>query len=160
MITIIFIFFPLDNINNNYESHSSTPKPEDLSHHQDNNSNENASVGRESPANASDENNISDPRDTAKVKEELDNVLYNNNNNDEKSEHSETEELVRSSAEALEHGEKFLRWLETCSDPNVTAMQVMQFRLMINSLKSNAERSNAGTPGNIIEDKPKIRRRK
>lgn len=88
--------------------------------------------------------------------------MYNNNNNnhDEKSEHSEQDDSLKSCIEALEHGEKFLRWLETCSDPSVTAMQVMQFRLLITSLKNSAERCNAATPGNYSDDKPKVRRRK
>lgn len=154
-----------DNINNNYESHSSTPKPEDLSQHPDTNSHENAESEPASPANSDEGNDSSDPN--IKVKIELDNVLYNNNNNnnDEKSERdSDQEESVKSSSEALEHGEKFLRWLETCSDPSVTAMQVMQFRLLINCLKNSAERMSASsiTANNgSAEEKPqKIRRRK
>lgn len=154
-----------DNINNNYESHSSTPKPEDLSQHPDTNSHENPESEPASPANSDEAHDSSDPS-KAKVKEELDNVLYNNNNNnDEKSERdSDQDESVKSSSEALEHGEKFLRWLETCSDPSVTAMQVMQFRLLINCLKNSAERMSASsiTANNgSAEEKPqKIRRRK
>ncbi|XP_039444372.2 protein distal antenna isoform X1 [Culex pipiens pallens] len=51
---------------------------------------------------------------------------------------------LKSSAEAVEHGEKFLKWLEACSDPNVTAMQVMQFKYLLNSIKLSAERQNGG----------------
>lgn len=31
---------------------------------------------------------------------------------------------------AVYHGEKFLRWLECCSDPSVTALQILQFRFV------------------------------
>uniref|UniRef100_A0A336LYE8 Protein distal antenna n=1 Tax=Culicoides sonorensis TaxID=179676 RepID=A0A336LYE8_CULSO len=157
-----------ENINNNYESHSSTPKPEDLSQHPDTNSHENPESKPASPLNSEEGNDNSDPS-KVKVKEELDNFLYNNNNNinnnnDEKSEQSDQDESVKSCSEALEHGEKFLRWLETCSDPSVTAMQVMQFRLLISCLKNSAERLSASsvTANNgSSEEKPlKIRRRK
>ncbi|XP_063704600.1 protein distal antenna-like [Culicoides brevitarsis] len=158
-----------DNINNNYESHSSTPKPEDLSQHPDTNSPHEETPESE-PASPVNSEGGNDSSDKVKVKEELDNVLYNNNNNnDEKSDNgegaaSDQDESVKSSSEALEHGEKFLRWLETCSDPSVTAMQVMQFRLLINCLKNSAERMSSSSitanNGSAEEKPPKIRRRK
>lgn len=66
---------------------------------------------------------------------------------------------IKSSAEAVEHGEKFLKWLEACSDPNVTAMQVMQFKYLLNSIKLSAERQqhNAVSSG---EERTRVRRRK
>ncbi|XP_065078560.1 protein distal antenna [Ochlerotatus camptorhynchus] len=66
---------------------------------------------------------------------------------------------IKSSADAVEHGEKFLKWLEACSDPNVTAMQVMQFKYLLNSIKLSAERQqhNAATSG---EERTRVRRRK
>ncbi|XP_053659136.1 protein distal antenna [Anopheles marshallii] len=74
---------------------------------------------------------------------------------------------IRNSAEAVEHGEKFLKWLEACSDPNVTAMQVMQFKYLLNSIKLSAERqlqsatAAASTlTGNGPEERTRIRKRK
>lgn len=40
----------------------------------------------------------------------------------------EEDEPPATAAEAVRHGEKFLRWLECCSDPSVTALQILQFR--------------------------------
>ncbi|XP_062536008.1 protein distal antenna isoform X3 [Armigeres subalbatus] len=66
---------------------------------------------------------------------------------------------IKSSADAVEHGEKFLKWLEACSDPNVTAVQVMQFKYLLNCIKLSAERQhqNAATSG---EERTRVRRRK
>lgn len=68
---------------------------------------------------------------------------------------SDSADDLKSSAEAVEHGEKFLKWLEACSDPNVTAMQVMQFKYLLNSIKLSAERANGGG-----EERIRVRRRK
>ncbi|XP_058465122.1 protein distal antenna-like isoform X2 [Malaya genurostris] len=72
---------------------------------------------------------------------------------------------IKSSADAVEHGEKFLKWLESCSDPNVTAMQVVQFKYLLNSIKLSAERqqqqaatSSTGAAGG--EERTRVRRRK
>lgn len=138
--------------NNSDQSQSSTPKPEDLS---SNHPPENTSAPH-SPVNS--DADTSDSKHAAKVKEELDNVLYNNNNN-LKDDASDADDSIKSSLEALEHGEKFLKWLEACSDPSVTAMQVMQFRLLISSLKMSAERGTT-VPSTGVDDKPKARRRK
>ncbi|XP_049548044.1 protein distal antenna [Anopheles darlingi] len=74
---------------------------------------------------------------------------------------------IRNSADAVEHGEKFLKWLEACSDPNVTAMQVMQFKYLLNSIKLSAERqlqsatNAAGAIGGTVqEERTRIRKRK
>lgn len=48
---------------------------------------------------------------------------------------------LMSSLEAFEYGEKFLKWLESCSDPSITAMQVMQFRYLLQSVKTSANRA-------------------
>ncbi|XP_017466930.1 PREDICTED: protein distal antenna [Rhagoletis zephyria] len=40
-------------------------------------------------------------------------------------------------SEAIKHGEKFLKWLENCSDPRITATHLMQLRVLISALKSN-----------------------
>ncbi|BES90664.1 Protein distal antenna-related [Nesidiocoris tenuis] len=52
----------------------------------------------------------------------------------------EEDDPPETAAEALKHGERFLRWLECCSDPSVTAVQLLQFRYLLNNVKSCAER--------------------
>nr|XP_018909128.1 PREDICTED: protein distal antenna-like [Bemisia tabaci] len=42
--------------------------------------------------------------------------------------------------EAMRHGEKFLRCLENCSDPNITAVQVCQVRTLLKNVRNAAER--------------------
>lgn len=86
---------------------------------------------------------------------------------DAKSEYSDSDSAglpadIKSSAEAVEHGEKFLKWLESCSDPNVTAMQVMQFKYLLNSIKLSAERQHQQTSGGAGsgEERTRVRRRK
>lgn len=90
-----------------------------------------------------------------KARAVLDNLLLNNNNNNEVSslpvqdepikEKLESQDELLSTSEALEHGEKFLKWLECFSDPSVTAMQVLQFRYLLNNVRSCTDRKN-GTP--------------
>lgn len=86
-----------------------------------------------------------------KARAVLDNLLLNNNNNDlpalpnqdePKKEKSDSKEDILSPLEALQHGEKFLKWLECFSDPSVTAMQVLQFRYLLNNVKSCTDRKN------------------
>lgn len=74
---------------------------------------------------------------------------------------------------AVEHGEKFLLWLESCSDPSITAMQVTQFRTLLNSIKNSADRAAANAAAaaaaaavaadassSATEERPLNRRRK
>lgn len=130
---------------------------------------------------------------TTNVREILDNLLYNvaannnnnastNNNNNNNNDESIKHEIVDSSVnddeeaavaangpnEAIEHGEQFLKWLESCSDPNITAMQVMQFRTLLNSIKSSAIRAAANihnyTDNGVLtergEERQRMRKRK
>lgn len=102
-----------------------------------------------------------------KVRAVLDNFLYNNINNNNnagednnnlltppngenaENEHNNNIDIrnnntvvpLMSSLEAFEYGEKFLKWLEACSDPSITAMQVMQFRYLLQSVKTSANRA-------------------
>ncbi|CAH0551833.1 unnamed protein product [Brassicogethes aeneus] len=85
-----------------------------------------------------------------KARSVLDNLLFNNNNN--VAVNKKGEELSQN--EAVEHGEKFLNWLETCSDPSVTAMQIMQFRGLLNNIKSGADRKNGD-----LQNKAKVKRK-
>lgn len=81
----------------------------------------------------------------------LDSVMLNHSNNNNnhhnnnnvskrKLEESDDDEPPDSPAEAVVHGEKFLRWLECCSDPSVTAMQILQFRYLLNNVRACANR--------------------
>lgn len=79
----------------------------------------------------------------SKIRSVLDNLLFNNNNNNSVSIiQTGSKEEVLSQSEAVEHGEKFLRWMEACSDPSVTAMQIMQFRTLLNNIKLGADKKN------------------
>lgn len=49
--------------------------------------------------------------------------------------------LTNGPLQAIEHGEQFLKWLESCSDPTITAMQVIQFKTLLNSCKATAIRA-------------------
>lgn len=160
-------------INNNFnippEGDSDTPKPEDLSnHHQHVNGyhDEEDSINNISPIPA-DEKMTDDDEDQQqqmeKAKNQLDDVLMNQSpDNGEKSgdevssvhEHNDSnnnnkngDEDIKSPSEALEYGEKFLKYLESYSDPSLTAMQVMQFRYLLNSIKASVERAQNNTSG-------------
>ncbi|XP_026275920.1 protein distal antenna-like [Frankliniella occidentalis] len=52
----------------------------------------------------------------------------------------EDDEPPETAAEAVKHGERFLRWLECCSDPSVTALQILQFRYLLNNVRACADR--------------------
>ncbi|XP_024081217.1 protein distal antenna-like [Cimex lectularius] len=95
-----------------------------------------------------------EPLPLVKTKSTLDTVLLNlNNNNNHQDEAKENkgsesggqpsdgeDDPPETAAEAVKHGERFLRWLECCSDPSVTAVQLLQFRYLLNNVKSCAER--------------------
>ncbi|XP_017124168.1 protein distal antenna [Drosophila elegans] len=106
----------------------------------------------------------SSPKNTEKI---LDNMLFkmggsesegsfqnnndvsasnNNNNNNNNSNKTDEEEKAKyldctgdEDTEAIHHGEKFLQWLENCSNPRVTAVQLMQLRFLIAAIKSGNE---------------------
>ncbi|XP_037717583.1 protein distal antenna [Drosophila subpulchrella] len=68
----------------------------------------------------------------------------NNNNNSNKTDEEEKAKYLDCSrddedVEAIRHGEKFLQWLENCSNPRVTAVQLMQLRFLIAAIKSGNE---------------------
>lgn len=67
----------------------------------------------------------------------LDN-LFNNSNLPSNNE--ETEENTLSHQEAIQHGEKFLRWLEAHNGPSFTAVQIMQFKTLLNNVKSGIDK--------------------
>lgn len=81
----------------------------------------------------------------------IDTVLTDNNNVESKENNAlpigkeeivseDEDEPPATAAEALKHGERFLRWLECCSDPSVTAVQLLQFRYLLNNVRACAQR--------------------
>ncbi|XP_019866047.1 protein distal antenna [Aethina tumida] len=94
-----------------------------------------------------------------KARSVLDNLLFNNNNNvalnkkDEEDDEGGVQSGI-SQTEAVEHGEKFLKWLESCSEPSITAMQIMQFRSLLNNVKIGADRKNGD-----LQHKTKVKRK-
>lgn len=114
---------------------------------------------------------------TTNVREMLDDLLHkasaaNNNNNENKDENDETtpDDMVRNGPfQAIEHGELFLKYLESCSVPSITAIQVMQFKTLLNSIKTSAERAaiqvqnklnENGSPTATSDPEQRIRMRK
>lgn len=88
---------------------------------------------------------------STKARAVLDNLLLNNNNNMttgalSASNDKEDENVLNADGdvkeEALEHGEKFLKYLEICGEPSVTAMQIMQIRSLLNNIRSSTRKSN------------------
>lgn len=94
----------------------------------------------------------SSKKSPSKAKAFLDNVLCNNNNNENvrrslNSFGGEDDELqagggkdeddnVLTTEEAIEHGEQFFKWLNKCSQPAVTQMQILQFKYLLDNLKT------------------------
>ncbi|XP_063831239.1 protein distal antenna-like [Ostrinia nubilalis] len=81
-----------------------------------------------------------DSRSHTKARTVLDNLLFNNNNQTASKETTSLEathgEWEAGSAEALEHGDKFLAWLEASGDPSVTRMHVHQLRALLHNLRA------------------------
>ena len=89
----------------------------------------------------------------SKARAMLDNVLCNNNNEnvkrsltmDEESataaEDIESTDVPSSTEEAIEHGEKFFKWLDKCSEPAVTRLQIIQFKYLLDNLKACRKKS-------------------
>ncbi|CAH2094750.1 unnamed protein product [Euphydryas editha] len=75
-----------------------------------------------------------------KVRTVLDNLLFKNSNQaaaeEKKSIGSTNGEREPDTEEALEHGEKFLEWLEGSSDPSVTRVHVHQLRALLTNLRN------------------------
>lgn len=91
------------------------------------------------------------PKNGNKTRSVLDNLLLNNNTIDYEC-HKEVEPLE--AHEAIEHGEKFLHWLESCSDPSITTMQILTLQTLIKNLKSGFDRKNGD-----CQSKTKVKRK-
>lgn len=81
----------------------------------------------------------------------------NNNNNSNKTDEEERGKCVDyatdiEEVEAIRHGEKFLQWLENCSNPRVTAVQLMQLRFLIAAIKSNSDTQAVTRPAVTCSD--------
>ncbi|KAK0182201.1 hypothetical protein PV327_000362 [Microctonus hyperodae] len=84
----------------------------------------------------------------SKARALLDSVLCNNNNENVRRSFNDVGTLdvdgnqivdstqVISPEEAIEHGDKFLKWLDKCSDPAVTRLQVLQLKYLLDNLRS------------------------
>lgn len=79
-------------------------------------------------------------RSQTKARTVLDNLLFNNSNQtasaDTRSASPASGEWESGTAEALEHGDKFLAWLEASGDPSVTRMHVHQLRALLHNLRA------------------------
>ncbi|XP_015439857.1 PREDICTED: protein distal antenna-like [Dufourea novaeangliae] len=95
----------------------------------------------------------------SKARAMLDNVLCHNNNNNENVKRSLNMDVVdeeeidataggdvpSSTEEAIEHGEKFFKWLDKCSDPAVTRLQIIQFRYLLDNLKACRKKTSSSS---------------
>lgn len=86
------------------------------------------------------ERSLDAPRNQTKARTVLDSLLFNNSgattNKDSAAENQPNEEWETGAAEALEHGDKFLSWLESSGDPSVTRMHVHQLRALLHNLRA------------------------
>ncbi|XP_050664145.1 protein distal antenna-like [Leptidea sinapis] len=85
-------------------------------------------------------------RSQTKARTVLDNLLFNNTNQSHDGERvngSVNGEWEAGTAEALEHGDKFLAWLESSGDPSVTRMHVHQLRALLHNLRTRRVHSAA-----------------
>ncbi|CAG9764885.1 unnamed protein product [Ceutorhynchus assimilis] len=78
------------------------------------------------------------PKNNNKSRSVLDNLLLNNNTIQCGIKKEDGDSL--DAHEAIEHGEKFLNWLEHCSDPSVTTLQLHTVQSLIKNLKNAFDR--------------------
>uniref|UniRef100_A0A1B0G0W6 HTH psq-type domain-containing protein n=1 Tax=Glossina morsitans morsitans TaxID=37546 RepID=A0A1B0G0W6_GLOMM len=135
------IFYKINNNNNNNSSNinisnnnnpniSSTISESDISYHSDHNLDE---LGHNNNNNNNNNSSKTDEEERAKLTEFCE-------EGDDDDEVDDDDGIPDSEQrEAIRHGEKFLQWLENCSSPRVTAMQLMQLRCLIATVKSVEE---------------------
>lgn len=85
------------------------------------------------------ERNHETGRSQAKARTVLDNLLFNSNQSagaETRSPLGTIGEWEEGAAEAMEHGDKFLAWLEASGDPSVTRMHVHQLRALMHNLRA------------------------
>lgn len=82
------------------------------------------------------------PKNGSKSRVVLDNLLINNVNDPKDME-------LMSEIEALDNGEKMLKWLDSCSIPSITTVQIMQFRTLLNNIRSDIDRKTGDSQNKI-----------
>lgn len=94
-------------------------------------------IGSENKEPITDRNHESG-RSHTKARTVLDNLLFNNNSTGAETRPTSPPkgEWESGAAEALEHGDKFLAWLEASGDPSVTRMHVHQLRALLHNLRA------------------------
>lgn len=165
-----------DNLNNNNEHNDSANKPEDLSakstikedKEDKEDTSDDAIIKSESDTshNSKETNdetaNINKSSTTTTESTESDgsyNDSLNNNKHDLKDNFCKSHEIC-DSVEAIEHGEKFLKWLESYSNPRITSVQVMQLRYLLKTIRSSADQDDTNRVSSTESDRSKVRRRK
>ncbi|CAK1583838.1 unnamed protein product [Parnassius mnemosyne] len=97
------------------------------------------------------EKNVEAGKSQTKARNVLDNLLFNNTSQGVSEEAKSNEvangEWESGTAEALEHGEKFLAWLEASGDPSVTRMHVHQLRALLHNLRARRSHAAPGVAG-------------
>ncbi|XP_076267807.1 LOW QUALITY PROTEIN: protein distal antenna [Rhynchophorus ferrugineus] len=94
------------------------------------------------------------PRNNGKNRSVLDNIFINNSMPASEADKDEPDSSL-DIYQAVRHGEKFLKWLESCSDPSVTAVQIVTLQSLIKNLKKGFDRKN----GDHQNTKTKVRRK-
>uniref|UniRef100_A0A1A9W7E3 HTH psq-type domain-containing protein n=1 Tax=Glossina brevipalpis TaxID=37001 RepID=A0A1A9W7E3_9MUSC len=125
------IFYKINNNNNNNNNNpniSSTISESDVSYHSDHNLDD---LGH---SNNNNNSNKTDEEERAKLNEICEGGDDDDDDDDDDDGIHDSEQR-----EAIKHGEKFLHWLENCSSPRVTAMQLVQLRCLIATVKSVEE---------------------
>ncbi|XP_045502713.1 protein distal antenna [Colias croceus] len=101
------------------------------------------------------EKNQDSGRNQTKARTVLDNLLFNNTNQatneDNKVNGSMNGGWESGTVEALEHGEKFLAWLEASGDPSVTRMHVHQLRALLHNLRTRRAAAVPAVPSAVAE---------
>ncbi|XP_034488172.1 protein distal antenna [Drosophila innubila] len=131
-------------------------------HHHHHHNNNDVSASNNNNSHNSNNSNNNNNNNSNKTDEE-ERAKYMNFTGDMDMESADIEEVV-----AIRHGEKFLQWLENCSNPRVTAVQLMQLRFLIAAIKSSSDTPSgqgnclAENDDNLHEDssRNKSRRRK
>ncbi|XP_066249392.1 protein distal antenna-like [Euwallacea similis] len=93
------------------------------------------------------------PKSSAKTRSVLDNLLLNNNTTVTTAIPAKKDDADLDAHQALNHGEKFLQWLEHCSDPSVTTMQLHTVQSLIKNLKRGSDRRNDSQNRNKLRRK-------
>ncbi|KAM8703706.1 hypothetical protein ACLKA7_008350 [Drosophila subpalustris] len=122
-------------VNTDVGCDSETSFTSDNHHHHHHHNNNDVS---ESNNNNNNNSNKTDEEERAK---------YMDYTGDMDMEGADVEEVV-----AIRHGEKFLQWLENCSNPRVTAVQLMQLRFLIAAIKSSSDPTAGQGQANCLAD--------